>query len=325
VSGRWKLDIPWGTPTATIQFFHFHFQPPQCIFKHGEKSIDGTAGLLSMSQHQDESEYEDYWNYLSYKLLTRLEEEQFEWRSVTSTQFSKLPCIVDHYLDDQLDREINFPRYWYKYGEVGNREPLDSSLYLKEEADSYGGLKIRPAKPSVDFDIDPEAKADIDEAVEFVVGHFANMKTDRIKEFQYKHFAPNTFIQIFNDFREMVYDLAGGGDGATVDASAKEELLTLLDRLESAYDPDQYDVMEDDFKTWIDITRELIDHDEIGRVEAQLEEFWEVFSKVHLRMNHNTNPIEDQMRRWELENEMRLDRYHDQLEDLESELLSNNN
>lgn len=262
-------------------------------------------------------EREEAWNYLTYRLLTRLGEEQHEWRSITSSQFSKLPCIADRYLIDELGTDIQFPRYWYKYGEVGNREPLDNTLFIQEEAEEWGGLEIRPAKPEVEFDIEPNLQSDIDEAVDFVVDKFANVKIDGIKDLQYEYFAPNEFIQTFERLRSRIYELAedqtSNREIENLD-EVTEELLNLLDGLEQEYDEDLYQEMSGDFRTWSGIMGDFIQDGEFGKAEAYLEEFWDVFSKVHLRIEHNNNPIQEQLERWETKNRFELDKYRRSLD-----------
>lgn len=257
------------------------------------------------------------WNYLVYRLLTRLEEEQHSWRSVTSSQFSKLPCIADRYLIDELGLNIDFPRYWYKYGEVGNRDPLDNTLFIQEEAEDWGGLKIRPAKPEADFDLDPNLKSNIDQAIDFVVEKFANVKIDSIKDLQYEYFAPNEFIKQFERLRTDIYELAeiqSKNREIEEPESKNEELISLLHSLEEEYDEELYEEMYEDFQRWNAKMQDVIQKGEYGKAEAYLEEFWDVFSKVHLRIEHNNNPIEDQLRRWKVENDFELEKYRKSFE-----------
>jgi len=268
------------------------------------------------SELQTGDNRDQVWNYLVHKLLCRLDEQQHDWRSVTSGQFSKLPCIADRYLIDELGRDIEFPRYWYKYGEVGNREPIDSSLYLLEEAD-WGGLEVRPSKENVEFDISEDIMNEVDESIEFVINNFANVKIEKVKDLQYEHFSPNKFIRIFEDIRSQLYDLAEEmEDESSPDdySNKKNSLTSKIEELSENYPSDLYVEMEQDFRTWTDVMIAYIDMDDIAEAEAQLEEFWSVFSKVHLRMEHNNNPIEDQYERWRLENEMELNKYRRTLE-----------
>jgi hypothetical protein len=265
-----------------------------------------------MSQSITGDEKKEAWNYLVFQLLNRLEEEQYDWRSITSSQFSKLPCIADRYLLDELERDIQFPRYWYKYGEVGNREPLDNTYFLLGEAEEWGGIKVRPAKTDTEFELDEELKSEIDEAIEFVVTNFSNVKIDEVKELQYKHFSPNKFIQTFENLRDSIYDLADTGESNELSENIqndKDKLLKLLDNLEEQYPDETYSKMKDDFGDWKKIMEEKIKKEDFGGAEAYLEEFWDVFSKVHLRMEHNNNPDPEQIKRWRLENKSELEKY----------------
>lgn len=272
-----------------------------------------------MAYKEIQESQEKVWDYLVYELLSKLEEAQPDWRSVTSSQFSKLPCIADRYLVDELKRNIEFPRYWYKYGEVGNREPLDNTLFILEEADDWGGIEVRPAKPEADFGIDPDLQSDVDEAIEFVIGNFANVNIEKVKALQYEHFAPNDFIRTFEEVRSQIYDLAEEmKEDAEIEdiEQRRSDLFGLLETLVEEYPEDTYQEMKTDFDTWVDVIHDQIEKGQFGRAEAHLEEFWEVFSKVHLRMEHNNYPYEKQIKRWEMENEFELEKYRETLKEI---------
>lgn len=267
-----------------------------------------------MSQDYTEPELQEAWDYLVHQLLSELQEEQDDWRSITSSQFSKLPCIADRYLLDEYGTNIQFPRYWYKYGEVGNREPLDTTLYIKEEAEEWGGIEIRPAQVDKEFEIDEELKERIDVAVEFVVDNFANVNIEKVKELQYNHFAPNKFVKTFEELRTRIYKLADEHDiGNENSEEEAKKVESLLKELREEYPEEKYQEMYSDFETWVDLMEDAIDEREFGLAEARLEDFWEVFSKVHLRMEHNNNPIDSQMSRWEIENDDEISSYRESL------------
>jgi len=277
-----------------------------------------------MSKDQSKESQQEAWNYLIHQLLVQLEDEQPDWRSITSTQFSKLPCIADRYLLDRLDRDIGFPRYWYKYGEVGNREPLDSSLFIREEAEDYGGLEFRPARTEVTFDISEDTQANIDEAVDFVIENLANINADELKKFQYQHFAPNDFIREFENLRKELYQVSSKANNKSNGEFTEQDQNSLSDQLDAlvkSYPAEEYDRMKEDFQDWKEIMEVLIDRREIGRAEALLEEFWSVFSKVHLRMEHNNNPISYQLDSWKYENEREIKDFEKSIESLRQELL----
>ncbi len=146
---------------------------------------------------------------------------------------------------------------------------------------------------------------------------------EEIKKLQYKYFAPNQFIQSFEELRKQVYALAENADSNESpfeDESEKQKLLDLLEELLREYPADLYTTMKPEFLKWTQIMYTLLEKGDIRHAESQLEEFWEVFSKVHLRMLHNNHSIESQLGRWESENEVELQKYRVSLEDTYEDL-----
>lgn len=279
-----------------------------------------------MSSNSQEFERETgpiVWDYLNYRVLTQLEKEQEDWRHVTSGQFSKLPCIADRYLKEEYDTNIRFPRYWYQFGEVGNRYPIDSRLYIVEEKD--WGKAIRPIRNAIDFDIPESLRGAIDKVVDWVVEEFANCEIEEVKSYQYDQFAPNEFIRRFEDLRQDIYDVAEtieiDSDSLDDEDELRVDLHSQLEGIVVEYEDDLYEEMRHDFLKWEDTMHILISEGDFWRLEANFEEFWSVFSKVHLRMEHNNNPIQDQLDSWKAENEQILDKYRQGLCELRGDVL----
>lgn len=246
----------------------------------------------------------DAHEFLCYLLLRELDDRQREGRSVTRTQFLKLPCIADRLLSDRFDVDVELPRYWYRYGEILNEQPLDGHYYTVTPGE-WGGHSVQPAPGITEdaFDVPETVEQPVRTVVRDVVGKFANQQSETVKEYQYEQHAPNRFVVLFDEFREFVRNqdqqnaaLSDFADRAL--ESPEKQGKEHLDELLAEYPPDLYSDMYDLFLRWEDTTRLLVEDGAFDRVEELLEDFWETFSKVELRFHHGQNTPIEQRRRW---------------------------
>lgn len=267
-------------------------------------------------------------DYLCYYLLRELDSRQRDGRSVTRTQFLKLPCIADHYLSSQFGIDVELPRYWYQYGEILNEQPLAGSYYNVTPGE-WGGRRVQPA-PGVSetvFDVSEDVRQRVHEVIRQVVSEFANRDSKAVKDFQYEHYAPNDFVRLFDEFREFVRDqkqqnatLADFVDGTI--QSPEERGKELLDDLLVEYPADLYSDTYDLFLRWEDTTRLLLDDGEFDRARELLDDFWETFSKVELRLHHQHNTPQGQERRWRNERDDELSAFDARLTEVREEVLA---
>lgn len=267
-------------------------------------------------------------DYLCYCILRELDTYQREGRSVTRTQFLKLPCIADHYLYDDHELDIGLPRYWYQYGEIVNEQPLSSSYYNVTPGE-WGGHQVQPA-PGISsdaFDVSEDVQQHISSVVRRVVSQFANQDSKEVKDFQYKNHAPNSFVRSFDEFREFVLNqdqqnasLADFSQGSV--QSMEERGKEYLDELLMEYPADQYSDMYDLFLRWEDTARLLIDDGEFNDIEDLLGDFWETFSKVELRFQHAQNTPKEQKVRWMNERNEEINSFNIRLSEVRKDVLA---
>ncbi len=267
--------------------------------------------------------------FLCYHLLRQLDDRQHEGRSVTRTQFLKLPCIADRRLADRFEVDVELPRYWYQYGEILNEQPLDGHYYTVTPGE-WGGQSVQPAPGTSEdaFDVPEGVKQSIRAVVREVVGEFANQESEAVKDFQYEQYAPNDFVVLFDEFREFLHDQDQQNAALTdfTDQSlespeerGKERLGALL----TAYPADKYSNMYDLFLRWEDTVRLLLDDGAFDAAEELLDDFWETFSKAELRFHHAQNTPKEQERRWLEERDEEISGFDDRLTEVRESALTN--
>lgn len=270
-------------------------------------------------------------DFLCYQLLVQLDEAQHDGRSITRTQFLKISPIADRILSEEYDRDIGLPRYWYMYGEVLNETPLNGGFYTTRDAPWDGkAIELSPGISSDTFDVKDDVRRDIHEVARRLASNFANERTDELKEYQYREFAPTKFITAFDDFRSFISKT--DRQSTTLDSfisgkpsySPESEALELLDEALISYPEDRYEEMYDVFLEWEDTTRLLLEQEtSFDEAEGLLRDFWETFSKVELRLQHEQNTPQEQKMRWVKQRENAKREFRERLTEMRNEILTN--
>lgn len=234
--------------------------------------------------------------YLMFAVLRELDRQSDGNRPVPKTEFHKICYLVDEeLLRDNID--IKLPRYWYRFGGIIAVEVVETSM-LREEPFGYQDyegydVSIDPKVVEGDFNVDRRARDAIDETVARVVSEFdGEYGISRIQDEQYLRFAPEEFITVFHEFRTALDEIAETGDDTRYD-ELREDLGELL----RAY-PDKYSRMHDEFLEWEHLTRQLLQLGRYDDVNRFAKEFWDVFSKIELRIRHNEHLPEWLVNRW---------------------------
>lgn len=273
----------------------------------------------------------DAHDFLCFQLLEQLDEAQRDGRSVTRTQFLKIAPIADRILSDEFDRDVELPRYWYMYGEVLNEKPLSGGYYTTTDA-PWGGkaIELAPGIDSEAFDIEDDLERDIHEVSRRLASNFANESSEELKAYQYREYAPTTFITAFDDFRDFISSTDQQGTTLANFTSGEDsysretEALELLDDVLIEYPDETYDEMYDVFLEWEDTTRLLLEQEaSFDNIESLLSDFWETFSKVELRLRHEQNTPHEQKAEWLDERENVKREFRNRLTEIREDLLTN--
>lgn len=265
--------------------------------------------------------------YLGYKLIVKIKERSK--RQISRSKFLKLNCIADRFLRDELDTDIELPRYWYKYGEILDEQSINSEFYHAPAARGYEGQQYLPSR---DYDEDEfngseETKERIDEAVEWTALRFAKRNADEIKNYQYQVQAPKEFIRAYSELRERL-DISNLenqtvlGNFQPGEEGNKELVIDLLDEMLLTYPTEEYDSIYDLYLRWDDTARLLVRGDpDFEALNDFLDEFIETLSKSELRFEHSDNVPEERIERWQEERDDVLDEFEKSLEDRRRTLL----
>lgn len=241
--------------------------------------------------------------YLWYYLLKRLSREQE--RDVSKTQFWKLISITNHYIENELEEDIHFPRYWYQFGEI----PEFSNLKLDFQRTNQSVDKkpqtleiVRELSNNV-FSVSQPTREKIKRAIQWAVVNFAGESARTLKDYHYEHQAPKEFILAFDDFREMLrvadpsqstFDRYFNSGGRAAEDDLKEKLKKIL----ITYPEEDYDLMYETFLTWENTTSLLIRQGEYRTAEKLMDDFYKALSKVEFRIHHNENVPESKLSKW---------------------------
>lgn len=266
--------------------------------------------------------------YLGYQLIVKIKERSK--RQISRSKFLKLNCIADRFLRDELDLDIDLPRYWYKYGEILDEQSINGEFYHAPAARGYSGqqyLTSREYEPE-EFDITEEQRNKIEDAVEWTALRFAKRNAEQIKNYQYNVQAPKEFIRAYSELRERldISDLSTqtvlGGYSKTEEGTRRELVTDLLDEMLITFPKREYDLIYPLYLRWDDTARLLVDAPEdYESLNELLDEFIETLSKVELRFAHSENIPEHRVRRWESTRSDVLEEFEDDLQSRRIEIL----
>ncbi|NHN61531.1 MULTISPECIES: hypothetical protein [Halorussus] len=244
--------------------------------------------------------------YLCYRLLVELEASRSY--PVSGSRFHKLSCITDRHLASERDRDVRFPRHWYVYGEVVDERSLDGDFYIAPSANHWAGRRYLPVEDvhEWEFDVAPDAKDDIDAAVDWTVDTFERTNAEAVGKYQYRHHVPNEFIRTYSDLRTRLksvdlneqYTL---GDFRVTDRSTRGFVVDSLDAMVDTYPRNDYPEAYELFVEWYDTVELLLEPEDpdYEAVEEFLDSFIAMLARVELRFHHRRHIPDARIRVWE--------------------------
>lgn len=241
--------------------------------------------------------------YLFYRLLQRM--QTFDKPSqISKTRLYKFSCETDHYLEEEIGERIEFPRYWYQYGEVPK---LDAFSLPFIQWDTVNGYNIATLEEQIDssiFVLPDDLREHIDTAVAYIVRKLHEYSTDEVIEYHYEHRAPREFVRKYNSFRKQLDNadfqqgrLSRFNLGTRNHTTEKEELQDDLKQLVITY-PERYDSMEEAFLFWEDTMQILFEEEELDEAQEMESNFWTALSRAELRIHHHKDIPQSQIEIW---------------------------
>ncbi|WP_436343372.1 hypothetical protein [Natronorubrum sp. FCH18a] len=294
---------------------------------------------------------------LGYRVLVGLKEQSD--RQISSAKFFKLCCIADRYLEDELGCDVDFPRYWYMYGEIAadqelgdfyispggygpvqrqfipDRE-LNASYWEDQTTFEEGDVTEPTLRKDIeedDFDVDQETRSKINDAVRWAVHRFGTQPASELKEYQYQTHAPKEFIRAYSKLRwqlnnadlESQSKLRSYTDSGTPPAEPRNEdyVAHLLDEMQLTF-PEEYEEMRSLYLRWDDTIRLMLeqnrDYEEIAQF---LDSFIETLSQYTLRFEHGENIPNSRIAEWRDEGDDRVDEFEEELREIREGVLLN--
>lgn len=249
--------------------------------------------------------------YLCYQILEQMSQKSD--KDIYETEFNKL-CYMAYYDLNEEGVELDLPVYWYQWGGVVEAPPHRFPVMYESHGDSTL-VRAREVSEAA-FDVASDARKRIIKKARSLADRYKNTYgTDSIKDDSYEEFAPNEFIQTFNELRGIIDGLESEQSALTDFSDTGDEKMSSLrpemDALVQQYPSDQYTEMESAFRQWDSITRQLAKNNQVAEIKEFTRRFWVAISRVELRLAHNDNIPPSQLAEWLSERDTERTKFED--------------
>lgn len=247
--------------------------------------------------------------YLVYRVLWELRENT--GGETGRTKFHKLCILADKKLNEEYDRDIGLPQYWYKYGKTLAESEIDGAVTFTPHSNHRRGYAYYPADQVSESDFDhlnEGLKDDIFEVAIEVVDEHGEKDYQELERYQYENFPPHEFVTAYGDFRWYLSSISIDRNQKTIehftDPSQKSRIEELLDEMLVSFDEDEFGEIYDLYLDWDDTVRLL---NEEGASARELLDFTETFieaiAKAVLRFKDQSHISDSRLEKWEEEKE----------------------
>lgn len=245
--------------------------------------------------------------YLLYRVLWELRENT--GGETGRTKFHKLCILADKKLNEEYDRDIGLPQYWYKYGKTLAESEIDGAVAFTPHSNHRRGFAYYPADQvsESDFDhLEEDLKDDIFEVAIEVVDEHGEKDYQELEKYQYENFPPHEFVTAYGNFRWYLSSISLDRNQKTFEnftaPSEKSRIEELLDEMLVSFDEDEFEEIYDLYLDWDDTVRLL---NEEGASARELLDFTETFieaiAKAVLRFKDQSYISESRLEEWEEE------------------------
>jgi len=226
---------------------------------------------------------------------------------IYETEFNKLCYLAYKQLEEEgYANEVKLPMRWYQFGmELWGQPEAYGVIY---QGDSRGTRVTRQTLSDRVFDIGNELKGAIHKVARQLAGNYKNTYgTDKIVDDSYEDYAPTEFVREYHEFRSVFEDLEEGQSSLASfanDESPEDHISTVrphLERLVKSYPRSKYDEAHSQFRQWDSVTRQLAKNGDLDAMESLASDFWEMFSRVELRIHHQIDIPSNDQADWILE------------------------
>jgi hypothetical protein len=247
--------------------------------------------------------------YLVYRVLWELRENT--GGETGRTKFHKLCILADKKLNEEYNRNIGLPQYWYKYGKTLAESEIDDTVTFSPTSNHRRGYAYYPADQvsESDFDhLDEDLKDDIFQVAIEVVDEHGDKDYQELEKYQYENFPPHEFVTAYADLRWYLSTISSDKNQKTIeyftDPSEKSTIEELLDEMLVSFDEDEFEEIYDLYLDWDDTVRLL---NEEGASARELLDFTETFieaiAKAVLRFKNQSHISDQRLDEWKEEKE----------------------
>lgn len=242
--------------------------------------------------------------FLCQQVVQQIDRASSGQKQVYKTEFNKLCHLVYEQLKEE-DYDVGLPVYWYQYGIVvwnPERYPLDFH--------SQDRGTVIHAQNGIDslFDVSDDLRQAIVQTAHRVASNYGlSFGTETVKDDSYDRHAPTSFIHEFNEFRAVLEPMEASqrsltsfttNEGASESEGRIDALRPSFEALVESYPQETYSTAYREFRQWDSIARQLAKNDQIPALKQFTNAFWEMFSRVELRVQHNENIPAETRARW---------------------------
>jgi hypothetical protein len=213
-------------------------------------------------------------------------------------------------LDTRLQKkgiDINYPKYWYRYGSVAHMEVLGQNIphgflrYIDDDS------IISPYPCRLAYNIDDELKVEIRSTIaplcekyQYQTGYGRLLKTE-----SYRINAPFAFNTTFQNLFDILSRFKNPCQAGLF--TLHDELEPLLDTLLEQFPDEKYPELIDMHLAWDDTTRVIISYIEDKKLQERLLEelvelFWKSYSNA-IKIDCNQHIPPEIIKKWEIEYE----------------------
>lgn len=238
---------------------------------------------------------------------------------IYETEFNKLCYLAYKGLEEEgYAGEVSLPMRWYQFGmELWGQPEAYGVIY---QGDDRGTQVTRQTLSDRAFDVREELQSAIYKVARHLAGEYKDTYgTDKIVDDSYEDYAPTEFVLKYHEFRSVFDNLEEGQSSLMSflnDDSPEDHISTIrphMEQLVEWYPRSKYDEAYTLFRRWDSVTRQLAKNGNLDAMEALASDFWEMFSRVELRIHHNIDvPSEDQAD-WILERPRHKDAFEETL------------
>lgn len=231
--------------------------------------------------------------YLCHQILEQMDRASDGNKIIYETEFNKLCYLAYKELEKEgYADEVTLPMRWYQFGmELWGQPEAYGVIYQR---DNRGTRVTQQTLSDKVFDVADELQAAIYKVARQLSGEYKHTYgTDEIVDDSYEEHAPTEFVAEYHKFRSVFEDFETDQSALSNFVNSKnptDHISTVrpyMERLVESYPRSKYDEAYTLFRRWDSVTRQLAKNGELDAMESLASDFWEMFSRVELRIHHH--------------------------------------